>query len=96
MVGRMLNHSEFRFQELKNNTMTNNYYSNTAFDLSKKRTLPPSDRTDMNLAQKTIRKHPVSIIANQCQEYLANSNPFSTVLEIKNLSQSKYQQALDL
>jgi len=76
--------------------MTKNYYSTTAYDSSNKRKQAPFDKTEMSLAEKSIRKHPVSIIANQCNEYLSYSNAVGTVLEIQNFNQSKYQQAFDL
>jgi len=76
--------------------MTSNYYSDTAYDSSNKRPQASLDRTDMALAERSIRKHPLSIEAGHCREYLGRSSSLSFIIQMQNQSQSKHQELLDL
>jgi len=76
--------------------MTTDYYSTTAYNSTNKRPQAVLDRPDMNLAEKTIRKHPLSIEASQCREYLGRSSSLSFIMQMKNMNQSKLTELLDL
>jgi len=72
-----------------------NYYSNSAYNSTQKRSLEPFDKNrELSFAERTIRKHPLTIPLGQCREYLANSMPVEIVEEFQSAS-NKEQQELD-
>jgi hypothetical protein len=76
--------------------MINNYYSDTAYDSTRKRSLAPFDKKrKMAIGERTMRKHPLSIPAGQCREYLVHSSPVDIVKEFQDADPTKQQELND-